>query len=108
MAAPIDPRLLRLVPPVRRLIIAARPLQAADTAAVLARGILIGSVAASAINSTLRQRLLVILAVVVVVHGAMSYAGARIKTASTGEVIDDLQTRALHALRRRDPRAAQE
>lgn len=88
MAAPIDPRHLRLAPPVRRLIIAAGILQATDTAAVLARGILIGSVAASTINGTLRPRLLVILAVVVVVYGAMSYAGARIKTASTGEVID--------------------
>ena len=52
MAAPVDPALLRLVPPVRSLIVRTGIFQALSTVLVLARGILIGSVAATVITRT--------------------------------------------------------
>ena len=56
MAAPLDPRLMRLVPPVRGLILRTGSFQALDTVLVIARGVLIGTVAARAITSDARLR----------------------------------------------------
>lgn len=117
MASPVDKRLLSLVPPVSTLIARAGAIQALDTLLIIARGILIGWVGAQTIIQTAahgRPDLagmvvpLVVLVVVVLAHGAVSWWGQRLGQQSVGEVVDKLRVLALSALRRRDPRHVQE
>ncbi len=110
MASPVDKRLLSLVPPVSRLIVRAGVIQGLDTLLVLARGILVGWVAARAITGAATAYLVPVLALVGVVlaHGVVSWAGRRLGSSSVAEVVDTLRVRALQALRRRDPRQVQE
>ena len=110
MASPIDPRLLRLVPPVRQLIVRTGVAQAADTLLLVARGILIGIVAASAVTERAvpRASLLLALAGVVVAHGVLSWVAQRWSADAVGGVVEDLRTKALRALAKQDPRAVEQ
>lgn len=110
MASPIDPRLLRLVPPVRQLIVRTGVAQAADTLLLVARGILIGVVAASAVTERAvpRASLLLALAGVVVVHGVLAWVAQRWSADAVGSVVEDLRTKALRALAKQDPRAVEQ
>ena len=117
MASPVDKRLLSLVPPVSRLIARAGAIQALDTLLVLARGVLLGWVAARAIIDAAADGLpdygayrwpLLALVGVVLAHGVVSGAGKRLGSNSVADVVDTLRVRALAALRRRDPRQVQE
>ncbi|HZK31613.1 MAG TPA: ABC transporter, partial [Corynebacterium sp.] len=117
MASPVDKRLLSLIPPVSRLIARTGVIQAAATVLLLARGVLIGWVAAQAIIQTaahgtpqwdtLLAPVLGLLAVVLL-HGGVSYLGKWQGSRSVGDVVDTLRVKALAALRRRDPRQVQE
>lgn len=117
MASPVDKRLLSLVPPVSRLIARAGVIQALDTVLILARGMLIGWVAARAVIDAAADGqpdygayrwTVIALAAVVVAHGFVSYVGKRLGSNSVADVVDTLRVRALAALRRRDPRQVQE
>ncbi|OIR41787.1 ABC transporter [Corynebacterium sp. NML140438] len=110
MASPVDPRLLRLVPPVRQLIVRTGVAQAADTLLLVARGILIGVVAASAVTERAvpRASLLLALAGVVVAHGVLSWVAQRWSADAVGGVVEDLRTKALRALAKQDPRAVEQ
>ena len=117
MASPVDKRLLSLIPPVSRLIARAGVTQAASTVLVLARGVLIGWVAAQAIIQTAEFGApqwdaltwpVVALVAVVLLHGGVSYVAKRQGSRSVGDVVDTLRVKALDALRRRDPRQVQE
>lgn len=110
MASPIDPRLLRLVPPVRQLIVRTGVAQAADTLLLVARGILIGVVAASAVTERAvpRASLLLALAGVVVAHGVLAWVAQRWSADAVGDVVEDLRTKALRALAQQDPRAVEQ
>lgn len=110
MASPVDPRLLRLVPPVRQLIVRTGVAQAADTLLLVARGILIGVVAASAVTERAvpRASLLLTLAGVVVAHGVLAWVAQRWSADAVGDVVEDLRTKALRALAKQDPRAVEQ
>lgn len=117
MASPVDKRLLSLIPPVSRLIARAGVTQAASTVMVLARGVLIGWVAAQAIIQTAEFGAprwedltwpVIALVAVVVLHGGVSHLAKRQGSRSVGDVVDTLRVKALDALRRRDPRQVQE
>jgi len=109
MAAPVDPRLLRLVPPVRRLIVRAGVAQALATVLVLARGVLLGWAAAQLITGAPFPWWTVpALVAVVAAHGGVAWVAQRWSDRGVGDTIDTLRTRALHALRHRDPRVVQE
>ena len=110
MASPIDPRLLRLVPPVRQLIVRTGVAQAADTLLLVARGILIGVVAASAVTERAvpRASLLLALAGVVAAHGVLAWVAQRWSADAVGSVVEDLRTKALRALAKQDPRAVEQ
>lgn len=112
MAAPLDPRLMRLVPPVRGLILRTGSFQALDTVLVIARGVLIGTVAARAITSDARLRelwpLLLALLAVVLLHAAAAWASSRAQAHAVGKTVDALRRRSLRALATRDPRVVQE
>lgn len=110
MAAPVDPRLIRLIPPVRGLIVRTGLAQALESTLLIARGVLIGLVAASAIEHSLSDAawLLPALIAVVLLHGVVAWAAARSANASVGDVVDELRVRAMEALARRDPREVEE
>lgn len=110
---PIDPRLLALVPPVRGLILRAGVLQALTTALLLARGVLIGWIAARVIldrgaDWDVLTWPVVALLVVVAAHGVASGWAQSASSKSVGRVVDTLRAKALVALRHRDPRRVQE
>ncbi|WIM67295.1 ATP-binding cassette domain-containing protein [Corynebacterium breve] len=110
MASPIDPRLIKLVPPVRTLIVRTGVAQGLTTALLIARGVLIGILGASAVEGrdVPYAWLLVALAVVVVTHGAVSWAAQRLSDDSVGATIETLREKSLRALSQRDPRQVQE
>lgn len=113
MTGPVDPRLLALVPPVRGLILRTGVLQALTTVLVLARGVLIGWVAARVIldrgaDWEVLTWPLVALFAVVTAHGVVAGRAQRSSADSVGRVVDTLRARALAALRCRDPRRVQE
>lgn len=110
MASPIDPRLVRLIPPVRGLIVRTGVTQAMDSVLVVTRGVLIGVLAASAVEGRdVRFGVLIVaLAAVVIAHGCVSWAAARMAHASVGDVVDTLRVRAMEALAARDPREVEE
>ena len=117
MASPVDKRLLSLIPPVSRLIARAGVTQAASIVLVLARGVLIGWVAAQAIIQTAELGApqwddllwpVIALVAVVVLHGVVSHVAKQQGSRSVGAVVDTLRVKALDALRRRDPRQVQE
>ena len=110
---PIDPRLLALVPPMWGLILRTGVLQALTTVLVLARGVLIGWIAARVIldrgaDWDVLTWPVVALFVVIAVHGVVSGHAQRASSESVGRVVDTLRAKALTALRRRDPRRVQE
>lgn len=107
--APVDPRLLRLIPPVRPLIIRAGVAQALSTVLVLARGVLLGWAAAQLITGgPFPWWTLPVLGAVIVAHGGVAWLAQHWSDRGVGDTIDTLRTAALHALRHRDPRAVQE
>ena len=107
--APVDPRLLRLVPPVRHLIIRAGVAQALTTVLVLARGGLLGWGAAELIvNRDLPGWVLPALLAVVLAHGGVAWIAQRWSSQGVGATVDTLRSAALTALRHRDPRTVQE
>ncbi|EEI17283.1 ABC transporter ATP-binding protein/permease [Corynebacterium lipophiloflavum] len=113
MQGPIDPRLLALVPPVRGLILRTGVLQAFITVLVLARGVLIGWVAARVIldrgaDWEVLTWPVVALFAAIAVHGVVAARAQRSSSESVGRVVDTLRAKALAALRRRDPRRVQE
>ena len=106
---PVDQRLLRLIPPVRGLIIRAGVAQAASTALVLARGVLLGWAAAEVITGgPFPWWVLPVLLSVVAAHGGVAWLAQRWSAQGVGATVDTLRSSALQALRHRDPRAAQE
>ena len=110
MQGPIDPRLLALVPPVRGLILRTGVLQAFITVLVLARGVLIGWVAARVIldrgaDWEVLTWPVVALFAAIAVHGVVAARAQRSSSESVGRVVDTLRAKALAALRRRDPAA---
>lgn len=124
MAAPVDPALLRLVPPVRSLIVRTGIFQALSTVLVLARGILIGSVAATVITRTALEPgawpagtwlkepsiwwMLIALFAVVVVHAAVAGLAQREQSRAVGASVDKLREATVTALSHRDPRVVEE
>lgn len=113
MASPIDPRLIRLVPPVRGLILRTGITQALSSLLVVARGVLIGTLAASAVTGSAPPgtgftALFVALVFVVVAHGLVSWTANRLANASVGDIVDQLRVRAMEALAARDPREVEE
>lgn len=107
--APVDPRLLRLIPPVRPLIIRAGVAQALTTVLVLARGVLLGWAAAQPITGEpFPWWTLPVLGAVIAAHGGVAWLAQHWSDRGVGDTIDTLRTAALHALRHRDPRAVQE
>lgn len=107
--APVDPRLLRLAPPVRRLILRAGAAQALTTVLVLARGVLLGWGAAELIvERALPGWVLPALLAVVLAHGGVAWVAQRWSAEGVGATVDTLRSAALQALRHRDPRAVQE
>lgn len=107
--SPVDPRLLRLAPPVRWLIVRAGIAQALTTVLVLARGVLLGWGAAELIvERTLPGWVLPALLAVVLAHGGVAWVAQRWSSQGVGETVDILRAAALRALRHRDPRAVQE
>lgn len=113
MQGPIDPRLLALIPPVRGLILRTGVLQALTTVLVLARGVLIGWIAARVIldrgaDWNALSWAVAALFLVVIVHGVVAARAQRASSESVGRVVDTLRAKALSALRRRDPRRVQE
>lgn len=110
MASPVDPRLVRLVPPVRQLIVRTGVAQAATTGLVVARGVLIGLLAAAAVEHKHLPdtALFALLAVVILAHGALAWCAQRWSAAAVGDVIEVLRNKALRALHARDPREVEE
>ncbi|AWB83892.1 ABC transporter ATP-binding protein/permease [Corynebacterium liangguodongii] len=109
MASPIDPRLLRLAPPVRRFIVRAGVAQATTTILVIARGVLLGTTAAAAIEGRTERigAVLVGLVAVALAHGAAAAAARRGSLRAAGWSVDTLRSQALAALARQDPRAVE-
>lgn len=106
---PVDPRLLRLAPPVRPLILRAGVAQALTTVLVLARGVLLGWGAAQLIvGRSFPWWVIPALIAVVAAHGAVAGMAQRWSSRGVGATIDSLRTSSLEALRRRDPRVVQE
>ncbi|MGO2640454.1 ABC transporter ATP-binding protein/permease [Corynebacterium flavescens] len=124
MAAPVDPALLRLVPPVRRLIVRTGAFQALSTVLVMARGVLIGTVAATVITRTALADtppdsvswlgdsrimvLLLILCAVVLAHACVAGVARREQSRAVGASVDKLREATLTALGHRDPREVEE
>lgn len=113
MAAPFDPAFLRLVPPVRGLIVGTGVAQAVTTALIVARGVAIGTVAGRVIESGSLSTAgvdawLWALLGIVVLHGAADWVAERRRAQAVGRVIDTLRRRAVDALASRDPRQVQE
>ncbi|SES28156.1 ABC transporter ATP-binding protein/permease [Corynebacterium cystitidis] len=110
MASPVDPRLIQLVPPVRRLLWRTGVAQGLTTALVIARGVLIGVIAASAVTGReVNDRgLVAALAVVVIAHGVVAWWAKRSSNTAVGDTVDVLREQGLRALSRRDPREVQE
>lgn len=107
--APVDPRLLRLAPPVKGLILRAGAAQAVTTVLVLVRGVLLGwGTAELIVERSFPWWVVPALVAVVAAHGAVSWAAQRWSARGVGGTIDSLRTSALEALRRRDPRLVQE
>ncbi|QGU05461.1 ABC transporter ATP-binding protein/permease [Corynebacterium comes] len=107
--SPVDPRLLRLAPPVRSLILRAGLAQALTTMLVLARGVLIGWGATRLIvERVFPWWVIPALVAVVAAHGAVSWVAQRWSSRGVGATIDSLRASSLEALRRRDPRVVQE
>lgn len=111
---PIDPQLLRLIPPVRGLIVRTGLFQTLSIVLLIARGVLIGAIAAGAIEGWRSgfwgnlPALLVSLAVTVLAHGCVEWAAARSAHASVGDVVDTMRTKAMQSLTGADPRVVQE
>lgn len=110
MAAPIDPRLVRLIPPVRGFIVRTGLAQALESVLVIARGVLIGTVAAAAVlgSSLVDAPLILITLAITVAHGLVAWWAARMSAASAGDVVDELRVQAMRALSARDPREVEE
>lgn len=108
---PVDRRLIRLVPPVRGLIVRAGLAEALRSAGLIARGGLIGIIAARVIAGvplpTLAPLAWAALGAVALHAGAAWFATASAQAASA-DVLDTLRTRTLAALSRRDPREVEE
>lgn len=102
--------MIRLIPPVRGLIVRTGVTQALVSVLVVARGVLIGTAAASVVTgrSTNYAALFAALAAVVALHGCVSWAAGRMANASVGDVVDQLRVRAMEALALRDPREVEE
>ncbi|MGI0542737.1 ATP-binding cassette domain-containing protein [Corynebacterium aquatimens] len=75
---------------------------------VIARGVLIGVTAASAIEGHPVRGLLGWLLGVVLAHGVVEWCAARSAQASVGNVVDSMRSQAMTALTGRDPRVVQE
>ncbi|WP_394280954.1 ABC transporter ATP-binding protein/permease [Corynebacterium sp.] len=84
--------------------------QGLTTALVIARGVLIGWMAASAVTGREANyvALAVALAAVVLAHGAVAWWAKRSSLAAVGDTVDVMREKGLRALARRDPRAVQE
>ncbi|WP_288833404.1 ABC transporter ATP-binding protein/permease [uncultured Corynebacterium sp.] len=110
MASPVNPRLLRLVPPVRGLIVRAGVYQGLATALVVARGVVLGVIAASVVEE--RQvsfaALFLGLGAILAAHGAVVWAARRASARAVGQSVDKLREQALRALAREDPRVVEE
>ncbi len=105
---PVDPRLPRLSASARRWILLAAALAALDAAAIIAGGVLVGRVAARAIEHGLplgaATPALAALAAVAVVRGALAWAKARWGRRAAAGAVEELRARALHRLAHADPR----
>ncbi|MCP1388402.1 ATP-binding cassette domain-containing protein [Corynebacterium sp. TA-R-1] len=108
MASPIDPRLIRLVPPVRGFIVRTGVAQALESALVIARGVCIGTVAAKVVTGDAVGFLPYLVIPVVLLHGLVAWAATRGANRSVGAVIDELREQAMAALTTRDPREVEE
>ncbi len=109
MAAPIDPRLIPLIPPVRGLIVRTGVAQALESVLVVARGVCIGTIAASVLEGfSLIDASWPALITIVILHGVVAWAASRMANASVGDVVDQLRVRAMEALAQRDPREVEE
>lgn len=109
MASPVDPRLVRFAPPVRRFILRTGIAQGVTTALVVARGALLGVIAASAVEGRDVNYVLLFaaLAAVILAHSAAAAAAQRASLHAAGATIDVLRSKALTALARQDPRAVE-
>ena len=109
MAAPVDPRLLRAAPAVRRYILATGLAQAVATVLLIGRGILIGVIAASVIERREADfpLLFCLLTLTVLAHGAAAGWSTRLSLRAAGDSIDELRRSALHALEGEDPRVVE-
>ncbi|WP_284522688.1 ABC transporter transmembrane domain-containing protein [Corynebacterium aquatimens] len=77
---------------------------------LIARGVLIGTVAAGTVTGTLLDdaSLFTALVLVVLAHGLVAWLAARAANRSVGAVVDTLRTQAMRALAARDPREVEE
>lgn len=107
--SPVDPRLLRLAPPARTLILRAGISQALTTVLVLARGVLLGwGTAQLIVTEQFPWWVIPTLLAVVAAHGGVSWVAQRWSSQGVGATVDSLRSSSLAALRHRDPRAVQE
>lgn len=108
MRPPLDPRLLRLAPPVRALILRTGVAQASSTVLILARGVLLGWGAAQLIvERSFPWWVVPVLVAVVLAHAGVEWLARRWSARGVGDTVDSLRTSALAALRRSDPREVQ-
>ena len=108
---PVDRRLLQLVPPVRGLIVRAGLAEALRSAALIARGGLIGIVAARVIAGIpLTELLPLVYAAIaaVLLHAFAAWYATSSAQAASADILDTLRTRTLTILSRRDPREVEE
>ena len=103
---PVDRRLLQLVPPVRRLIVRAGLAEALCSAALIARGGLIGIVAARVIAGVPLADLLPLVCgaiAAVLLHAFAAWYATSSAQAASADILDTLRTRTLTILSRRAP-----
>ena len=108
MVSPIDPRLLRQVPPVRGLIVRAGVFQGALTILILGRGVLLGIIAAHTIEGMVVDPWLWWLGAAIALHGPLAWLQRRSSSRAVGTVIDTLREQSIIALSHRDPRVVEE
>lgn len=107
-SGPIDMRLLKVSPAALRYVIGTGITQAVETALVVLRGLLLGTLTAAAITEFpmfhVKPSLLGALAATVLAHGGLAWVRNAWTARAAGATIHQLRTVAVKALRNHDPR----